>query len=62
MQKKKEWSQKYNANIFHAYMFCATKLSTGHTVKGERSRDVHSWPAHNVAEQILTSYKYSDFI
>ena len=48
----KQCSQKYNANIFYAYTFCATKLSTGHTVKGERSRDVHSWPTHNVAEQI----------
>jgi len=48
----KQCSQKYNANIFYAYMICATKHSTGHIVKGERSRDVHSWPTHNVAEQI----------
>ena len=58
----KQYSQKYNANIFYAYMICATKHSTGHIVKGERSRDAHSWPTHNVAEQIYTSYKQSDFI
>jgi len=49
---KKEWSQKYNAYIFHAYMICPTKHTTGNTVNGKRSRDVHSWSTHNVAEQI----------
>ena len=48
----KEYSPKCKVNIFHACMFCATKHSTGHTVKCGRSRDSHSWPTHNIAEQL----------
>ena len=38
----KQCSQKCKSNIFNSYLFCVTKHSTGHTLKGGRSRDVHS--------------------
>jgi len=38
----KQCSQKCKSNILHTYLFCATKHYTGHTIKGGRSRDVHS--------------------
>jgi len=41
-------------------MFCATKHSTGHTVKGGRSRNAHNWPTSNVAEHLWALYKLSD--
>jgi len=43
-------------------MFRDTKHSTGHTVKGGRSRDAHNWPTRNVAERLWASYKLFDFI
>jgi hypothetical protein len=58
----KQCSQKYISNKFHAYMFCATKDSTGHTVKSGRSRDAHKWPTRNVSEHLWTSFKLSEFI
>ena len=45
-------SQKRKFNIFHAYMFCATKDSSGHTVKFGRSPDAHKRPTRNVSEQL----------
>jgi len=36
-----KFSQKRKSNILHAHMFCVTNYSTGHTVKGARSRDSH---------------------
>jgi len=43
-------------------MFCATKDSTDHTVKGARSRDSHKWLTRNVAEHPWPSFKLSKFI
>jgi len=36
---KEQFSQKGKSNILHANMFCATKGSTGHTVKCALSRE-----------------------
>jgi len=43
-RQNEQCSQKHNYNIIHGYVFCATKDSTGHTVKGRRSQDTHKWP------------------
>jgi len=43
-------------------MFCATKYSTDHTVKDERSRDTHKCPTRNAAEHLWASFKLSEFI
>ena len=61
-RQNKQCSQKPNYSISHGYMFCATKRSTGHTIKCGMSRDVHSSPTRNVAEQLCASYKLFDFI
>ena len=37
-------------------------LPTENTIKCGRSRDIHSWPIRNVAEQLCASYKLFDFI
>jgi len=43
-------------------MFCAIKDSTGHTVKGARSRDSHKWLTRNVGEELWPLFKLSEFI
>jgi len=58
----KQFSQKSNSNIFHAYMLCATKDSTGHTVKGAPSRNSHKCLTRKFAEQLWPSFKISEFI
>jgi len=45
-------SQKRISNLVHAYMFCATMESTGHTVKVGRSRFAHKLPTRNISEQL----------
>ena len=61
-KEAKQCSQEPNYSISHGYMFCATKRSTGHTIKCGRSRDIHSSPTRNVAEHLCASYKLFDFI
>jgi hypothetical protein len=51
----KQYSQKRNSNIFYAYMGCATKNSTGHTIKRRWSRDSHEWITRKVSEQMSVS-------